>query len=46
MPGPFKKPRAVFPVEEQAPEDSDEEMQQDEMIGQSVSYLSVLTCLP
>lgn len=36
MPGPFKKPRAVFPLEEQAPEDSDEEMQ-DEMIGQSVN---------
>ena len=37
MPGPFKKPRAVFPVEEHPPEDSEEEMEQDEMIGQSVS---------
>ncbi|XP_045119446.1 LOW QUALITY PROTEIN: protein BCCIP homolog [Portunus trituberculatus] len=37
MPGPFKKPRAVFPVEEHPPEDSDEEMEQDEMIGQSVN---------
>ena len=36
MPGPFKKPRAVFPIEDQVVE-SDEEMEQDEMIGKSVS---------
>ncbi|KAG0724655.1 Protein BCCIP [Chionoecetes opilio] len=37
MPGPFKKPRAVYPLEDHNPEESDEDMQQDELIGQTVS---------
>ncbi|XP_063586402.1 protein BCCIP homolog [Penaeus indicus] len=37
MSGPMKKPRAVFPEEEYVPEESDEEMEQDEMIGQMIN---------
>ncbi|KAG7159327.1 protein BCCIP homolog [Homarus americanus] len=36
MSGPLKKPRAVYPEEKYVPEDSDEEIEQDEMLGQSV----------
>ncbi|XP_042859080.1 protein BCCIP homolog [Penaeus japonicus] len=37
MSGPMKKPRAVYPEEEYVPEEEDEEMEQDEMIGQTIN---------
>ncbi|XP_071533485.1 protein BCCIP homolog [Panulirus ornatus] len=37
MSGPLKKPRAVFPEENYVPEDSDEEIESDEFIGQNVN---------
>merc|ERR1712180_558116 len=37
MSHPLKKPRAVFPEEKYVPEDDDEDMEQDEMIGQTLN---------
>lgn len=42
MSGPLKKPRAVFPLEEYVEEEEDEEMEQDEMIGQSVRIFKLI----
>lgn len=37
MSHPLKKPRAVFPEEKYVPQDSDDEMEQDEMIGETIN---------
>merc|ERR1739838_656407 len=37
MSHPLKKPRAVFPEEKYDPQESDDEMEQDEMIGQTIN---------